>query len=79
VTHLREQGVETMISWGGKGVHQFEGLNLSHVSLPRTEQLFREVLMLPMFPELTDDEVRYVCKSVKSFYASVSQDLRKVA
>ena len=70
VAYLREQGVETMLSWGGKGVHQFEALNLGHLSLPRTEQLFAGVLMLPMFPELTDEEVRYVGQSVKGFYAS---------
>ena len=69
VAHLKEQGVETMLPWGGKGVHQFEALNLGHLSLPRTEKMFQGALMLPMFPELTNEEVRYVGTAVKEFYA----------
>jgi dTDP-4-amino-4,6-dideoxygalactose transaminase len=68
--HLKAEGVEHMLPWGGKGVHQFEALELGHFSLPRTEKLFQGALMLPMFPELTDEEVRYVAQVVRQFYAA---------
>jgi dTDP-4-amino-4,6-dideoxygalactose transaminase len=32
------------------------------------EKLCGTVLALPMFPELTEDEVNYVCESIKGFY-----------
>lgn len=36
--------------------------------LPRTERLCHEILSLPMFPELTDQEVDYVCRSLYGFF-----------
>ncbi len=35
---------------------------------PQAERAAKEVLALPMFPELTDDEQRWVVKSVADFY-----------
>ncbi len=66
--HLKNSGIETLISWGGKGVHQFQALGLNHFNLPRTEEMFKKVLMLPMHCELTDDQVLYTSESIKSFY-----------
>ncbi len=68
VTHLTGAGVETMISWGGRGVHQFTALGLTLHRLPRTERMFERVLMLPMHPELDDSDVEYVVQSVREFY-----------
>lgn len=68
VVHLRELGVETMISWGGKGVHQFNELGLTHFRLPRTERMFGRVLMLPMNAELLEEEAKYVADAVRKFY-----------
>ena len=65
--HLTKKGVETLVSWGGKGVHQFGALRLDF-KLPRTERMFEGVLMLPMQTELRDDQIEYVVDSVKEFY-----------
>lgn len=65
---LRAAGIEILLPWGGKGVHQFPRLGLTHFHLPRTEEMFRRALLLPMYPELTDDEVRYVAQVIRSFY-----------
>jgi len=64
---LKEQGVGTLIQWGGKAVHQLQGLGFNE-SLPKTEEFFRRCLMLPMNTSLTDEDVEYVCDSVRSFY-----------
>lgn len=66
--HLKEQGVETLIK-DPVPTHWQEGLKLKHFNLPFTEQLAKEVISLPMYPELTDDEVKYVIEKVKEFYA----------
>ena len=66
--HLKVQGIEHLRPWGGKGVHQFAALGLGGFQLPRTEQLFSRAVMLPMYPELTDDEVLYVAECVRDFH-----------
>ena len=65
---LQIKGIETMRPWGGKAVHQFKALGLSSYSLPRTEKLFRRAIMLPMHTELSDQQIEYVARSVKSFH-----------
>jgi len=69
VAHLRKSGVEIMLPWGGHGVHQFEALGLGHFSLPKTEEMFSKALMLPMYPELEDEDVCYVADTIKAFYS----------
>ena len=66
--YLQEHGVETMLPWGGRGVHQFEALGLNKFRLPRTEQMFKRVLMLPMHCELNDEQVLYVAECIRRFY-----------
>ncbi|MDW8119908.1 MAG: DegT/DnrJ/EryC1/StrS family aminotransferase [Chloroflexota bacterium] len=68
VEHLKAQGIEVMLPWGGKAVHHFKALGLSHYALPKTDAVFRRVLMLPMHPELTDQQVEYVAQSIRAFY-----------
>lgn len=66
-TFLTKKGVETLISWPTP-LHKYPQLGL-HASLPKTEQASREVLSLPLYPELADKEVAYVIDSVKSYFA----------
>ncbi len=68
VSYLKENGVEILIPWGGRAVHQFEELQLSGFHLPRTERLFREVLMLPLTTELSNEQIDYVANTIHNFY-----------
>jgi len=68
--YLQENGIETMIPWGGRGVHQFPALGLTHFCLPRTERMFERALMLPLHCELSDDQVMFVAERIRQFYAS---------
>jgi dTDP-4-amino-4,6-dideoxygalactose transaminase len=47
----------------------FSYLGLKAGDLPVSEQAAKEVLALPMFPELTEDEIRRVVKSIADFYS----------
>ncbi|MGB9074467.1 MAG: DegT/DnrJ/EryC1/StrS family aminotransferase [Terriglobales bacterium] len=47
----------------------FVSLGLKSGDLPVAEQAAREVLALPMFPELTEAEMRWVVESVAEFYS----------
>ncbi len=64
---LKEKGVETLIKDPVPN-HLHKSLGLSRFKLPLTEQLANEVISLPMYPELTDEQVDYVISCVKEFY-----------
>jgi dTDP-4-amino-4,6-dideoxygalactose transaminase len=64
---LKDAGVETLISIP-KPFHLQPALKLSRFKLPVTERVAREGLSLPMYPELTDEQVEYVTEAVKKFY-----------
>jgi dTDP-4-amino-4,6-dideoxygalactose transaminase len=65
--YLKEAGIGTIIQWAGKAVHQFEKLGFN-VELPFTEKMFTRCLMLPMNTSLTDDDVDYICQTIRQFY-----------
>lgn len=66
--YLADQGIGTLIQWGGSAVHMFKGLGFDHVRLPITERMTARFLMLPMNMALTDEDVAYVVKHVRAFY-----------
>ena len=65
--YLSNKGVGTLIQWGGKAVHEFKDLGFTQ-SLPVTERIMRNSLMLPLNMTITDDQVKYVCNCIRSFY-----------
>ncbi|MGA8849138.1 MAG: DegT/DnrJ/EryC1/StrS family aminotransferase [Dehalococcoidia bacterium] len=65
---LKEKGVETLIKDPVPN-HLHKGLGLQHFHLPFTELLAREVISLPMFPELSNEQVNYVIACVREFYS----------
>ena len=65
--YLSNNGIGTIIQWGGKAVHQWEGLGFN-LKLPKVEEFFTKCLMLPMNIFVTDDDVLYICDSIKNFY-----------
>jgi dTDP-4-amino-4,6-dideoxygalactose transaminase len=46
----------------------FDYLGYKKGDFPVAEWLCQTIIALPMFPELTEDEIEYVCESVKEFY-----------
>lgn len=67
VEHLTEQGVETLVSWNIP-MYKQPALLPNTIHLPETEKICQEVVSLPMYPELTDEEIRYVADTVRRFY-----------
>jgi dTDP-4-amino-4,6-dideoxygalactose transaminase len=49
--------------------HKLKGLKMEHFKLPITERIATESVRLPIYPELTDKEVKYVISCIKEFYA----------
>ena len=46
----------------------FSGLGYDHGSLPASEKASREVISLPIFPELTPEQQKRVCEALYDFY-----------
>jgi dTDP-4-amino-4,6-dideoxygalactose transaminase len=69
MAHMRENSIEYLLPWGGKAVHQMPGLKISGVRLPKTDDLFTKVLMLPLYPELSDEQIDRVVSVIKDFYS----------
>ena len=64
---LQENGVGTILQWGGYALHQFPDLGLNY-DLPYTEAMTKKFMLLPMHPMLKDEDVLYVCSLIKQFY-----------
>jgi len=58
--YLKEAGIETLTA-------DYSNRNFSGW-LPTTDQMNKQALYLPIYPEMTEAQVYYVIKSVKSFY-----------
>lgn len=65
--YLGKNGIEVLIQFR-KPYYKHEALKLLDRGFPETEALSKEVCSLPMNVEITDEEVDYVIKTVRSFY-----------
>ncbi len=66
--YLKNNGIGTLIQWGGQPVHSLIKLGFKNLSLPYTDKFFEECFMIPMNTSLTNDDVIYVCDKIKEFY-----------
>jgi dTDP-4-amino-4,6-dideoxygalactose transaminase len=67
--HLASHGVQTAVYYP-LALHLqkvFEPLGYKPGDFPEAERATAEVLSLPMFPELTDDEIDYVAAAIDAF------------
>jgi dTDP-4-amino-4,6-dideoxygalactose transaminase len=65
--HLYENGVGTLIQWGGSAIHQFKNLGFTQ-ECPNTDKFFERCIMLPMNIFISDDEIHYACDKVIELY-----------
>lgn len=68
--HLKSKGVATSIYYP-KPLHLqkcFEYLGYKEGQFPVTEKMCKQILALPIYPELTNEEVEYICACIKEFY-----------
>jgi dTDP-4-amino-4,6-dideoxygalactose transaminase len=67
--HLKEQGIGSLIHYP-LPIHlqpAYRGLQAIPTTLPHTENAARQVLSLPIYPELAQAQVSEVCEAIKSF------------
>ena len=70
---LRERGIATQVHYPVP-VHlqeAYRDLGYTPGGLPHTEQAAAEILSLPLYPELTDDDVQYVAAALRETVAGL--------
>jgi len=65
---LKDNEIGSIRQWGGKAIHQYFPDEFKGLKLQRTEQLFRGELLIPLYPELRDDQVNFVIEKIREFY-----------
>ena len=66
-SHLRENGVEILISWP-RPIWEYPDLKLGTYHLPETEAICREVVSIPLNSEISNESVDYVIHTIRDFY-----------
>ena len=64
---LKNNGIGTLIQWGGKAIHQWDHLGFN-IHLPKSEEFFKKCIMLPMNMFITNNEIEYISNKIKEFY-----------
>ena len=69
ISYLKERGIGTMIQYP-HAIHlqpAYANLGYKEGSLPVSERLAREIVSLPLYPELSMDDVRMIASEVNQF------------
>lgn len=71
--YLKEKGINTLIHYPIPLHLQaaYKELEYRQGDFPIAEQCSREILSLPMFPELRRDEIMYIVENIKKFYQTL--------
>lgn len=71
--HLRTQGIGALVHYP-QAVHQqpaYAGRLAGSSELPHSEQAAAQVLSLPMYPELTDEQVAFIAETIHRWHENV--------
>ncbi|OGZ17773.1 MAG: aminotransferase DegT [Candidatus Nealsonbacteria bacterium RBG_13_37_56] len=67
--HLTEKGIGTRISFPPIHLTDYYKNTLGYnISLPKTEKIVSETLTLPLYPDLSEQEMDYITQQIKNFY-----------
>lgn len=66
--YLQEHGIETGIHYPIPCHKQPAYEKYSETLCPRTEFYAKEILSLPLYPELDPKEIDYICRTIKTFF-----------
>jgi dTDP-4-amino-4,6-dideoxygalactose transaminase len=65
---LKEKGIETLIHYPIPIHKQKCFKEYNNMRFPIVEEKTKKILSLPLYPEIRDEEIIYVCKSILKFY-----------
>jgi perosamine synthetase len=72
ITELQERGIGTSVHWMPLHMHPYyrDTYGYRPQDLPVAAGLYPELVTLPLYPDMTDTEARYVCDAIKEIIAS---------
>lgn len=65
--HLRNKKIEALINWPYP-LYKHKGLGFKGIYLDKTEKACKEIISLPIFPEIKMSEIMYITKTIKKFF-----------
>jgi dTDP-4-amino-4,6-dideoxygalactose transaminase len=70
IEHLKSKGIETAIHYPKilPNLDAYKYLNYTSDDFPVANSMEGKILSLPIFPEMSSDQVLHVCNSIKNFY-----------
>ena len=71
--YLKKKGIQTMIHYPHAltNLSVYTHLSLNQADFPVANSLEKEVLSLPIYPELTDKQIAYICRNIQDFYGKL--------
>ena len=71
IEELKRVGIGTSVHWMPLHLHPYyrDALGCKPSDCPRAASVYPELLSLPLYPDMTLDEVQYVCSSLKRILA----------
>jgi dTDP-4-amino-4,6-dideoxygalactose transaminase len=71
VQYLKEKGIETSVHYPTAlpNLPAYKYLGYAPTDFPVATQLQNEIISLPMYPELTEEMIRYTCENIKQHFA----------
>ena len=66
--YLKNREIGTIKQWGGFSIAHFNKLGFSIEDFPKTEKLFRKLLLLPMNHMMTLEEIEFVSDNILKFF-----------
>jgi perosamine synthetase len=72
ITELTQRGIGTSVHWLPLHMHPYyrETYGYAPQDLPVASSLYPEIITLPIYPDMTGEEVNYVCCSIKDIVAA---------
>jgi dTDP-4-amino-4,6-dideoxygalactose transaminase len=68
--YLEENGIQTLIHYPQAliNIPAYAHLAIDRADFPISQELETQVLSLPLYPELDERQITYVCEKIKAFY-----------
>ena len=71
ISRLKEAGIGTSVHWMPLHMHPYyrEALGYKSSDFPRAANIYPQLITLPLYPDLTAQDVEYVCRKLKEIIA----------
>lgn len=71
--HLKEKGIEAGVHYpiGLPFLKAYQYLGYTEKDFPNTAQFQREIVSLPIYPELSEEDQRYIIGSIREFFSAL--------